>query len=210
MQNAITLVSVNRSKREKIRIGRKVIETGIFKTPVKDRIEVTYQGLQDDTIVNRKYHGGSDQAVYLYTMEDYEWWAEKLQKPLLPGTFGENLTFSAFGTPSLRIGDRFRINEVLLEVTSVRIPCATFAARMNDPGFVKKFRQAQRPGAYARVLHPGMIQAGDEVIFIPGSEDYPTIVEIFELWFSKMPDPSLIKRALQAPLAERLRVKLQP
>ena len=209
MGSNLTLVSVNRGKREKIHIGKKVDETGIFKYPVAESVVVTYQGLSGDVIVNKKYHGGPDQAIYLYSVEDYQWWSEKLQRNLLPGTFGENLTLSDFGTPALRIGDRFQINDVLLEVSSVRIPCATFAARMNDPRFVKKFRQARRPGAYARVLHPGKIRAGDKVTFIPTTEDYPTIVEIFELWYAKQRDASLVRKTLQAPIAERLRAALQ-
>ena len=80
-----------------------------------------------------------------------------------PGTFGENLTIAGVETAQALIGDRLAIGDVLLEVTSPRIPCVTLAARMGDPGFVKRFRAAERPGFYCRVLQEGFVRAGDAV-----------------------------------------------
>ncbi len=66
-----------------------------------------------------------------------------------PGTFGDNLTLSDLESAQFNIGDRFHIGSVMLEVTAPRIPCATLAARMGDPHFVKKYRRAERPGCIA-------------------------------------------------------------
>ena len=52
---------------------------------------------------------------------------------------------------------------MLLQVTSPRIPCVTFAAWMRPNGWLKTFTQRAVPGAYLRVLAPGDIQAGDPV-----------------------------------------------
>ena len=60
--------------------------------------------------------------------------------------FGENLTLSSFGSGEVRIGDRFRVGQALLEVTSPRIPCATFATRMGESNWIKRFGEARRPG----------------------------------------------------------------
>ena len=65
---------------------------------------------------------------------------------LAPGTFGENLTISELESAPLAIGDRLHISGVILEVTAPRIPCWKLAQRMGDPGFVKRFRAAERPG----------------------------------------------------------------
>ena len=70
---------------------------------------------------------------------------------LEPGTFGENLTLSSFGTEPVRIGDRFRVGEALVEVTAPRIPCAVFATRMGEPDWVNRFADARLAGA----LRPG-------------------------------------------------------
>lgn len=124
---------------------------------------------------------------------------------VLPGTFGENLTFSSFGAEPARIGDRFRVGEVLLEVTAPRIPCSTLAARMNDLEFVKKFRQAARPGFYARVLEAGRVQQGDPIQKIAAPTALPALTEVFHLWYDKTPEAARLRWILTAPLAERAR-----
>ncbi len=205
MTETLNLVSINRGKRERLHIGSEEVETGICKRPVAGEVRVGTLGLEEDAVVNTVHHGGPDQALYLYSLEDYAWWSEELLQDLPCGIFGENLTLSGFGPRALRIGDRLRLREVLLEVCAPRVPCATFGARMRIPGFVKRFVQASRPGAYARVLQTGVIQQGDSVELLPTKEDYPTVVEIFDLWHSKTRDAEAIRRALAAPLAVRTR-----
>lgn len=209
MKNESRIISVNRGIRKQLQTGSKVIDTGIFKPPVFDKVSITAAGLAGDVIGNQKHHGGKDQALYLYSAEDYQWWSGELGRELSPGTFGDNLTLSGFRSAALRIGDRFQINDVLLEITAPRIPCATLAARMGDPGFVKQYREARRPGAYARVLNPGTLQAGDAVEFIPATEDHPTILDLFELWYARERKVDLIQNALKAPIAARTRTKLE-
>ena len=209
MKNESRVVSLNRGVRQQLQTGKKLIETGIFKQPVLGKVSVTAAGLVDDVIGNQKHHGGKDQALYLYSGDDYQWWSEETGRALSPGTFGENLTISGFRSAALRIGDRFQIRDVLLEVTAPRIPCATLAARMGDPGFVKQFRQARRPGAYARVLNPGKLQAGDVVEYIPTPEAHPTILDLFELWYARERNADLIHQALKAPIAARTRANLE-
>ena len=100
----------------------------------------------------QKHHGGPDQAVYVYLSEDYDWWSKTLGRPIAPGTFGDNITISGLTSADLAIGDRLIAGDVVIEVTTPRIPCNTLAARMGDPGFVKAYRDAGRPGAYCRVI----------------------------------------------------------
>lgn len=77
-------------------VAGRAIETGIFKTSVGDA-SVGRLGVSGDSVVNRKHHGGPDQAVYVYSAQDYAWWEAELDGELAPGTFGENLTFADFG-----------------------------------------------------------------------------------------------------------------
>lgn len=80
------------------------------------------------------------------------------------GVFGENLTTAGLDVTRARIGERWRIGDrLLLQVTGPRIPCATFATRMHDQGWVRAFTRRARPGAYLPVLEPGAIRAGDPV-----------------------------------------------
>lgn len=71
------------------------------------------------------------------------------------GVFGENLTTAGLDVTRARIGERWRIGDrLLLQVTGPRIPCATFATRMHDQGWVRAFTRRARPGAYLPVLEP--------------------------------------------------------
>ena len=207
--NFMHVVSINIGEPETIIVNGKAVTTGIFKKPIHRKVRINQQGIVGDTVADTTHHGGVDQAVYLYSAEDYAWWVAELQKETPFGLFGENLTLSSFGTRPLRVGDRLRINTVLLEITFPRIPCATIAARMEDASFVKQFIQAQRPGVYARVLEQGELQVGDPVDILPTPNDFPTITELYDLWHAKERDPKLLCRGLEAPIAERAQTAFQ-
>jgi MOSC domain-containing protein YiiM len=185
--------------------------TGIYKEPVTGPVQVTAAGLSGDAIVDTKNHGGPDQAVYVYGGADYAWWAAELGQQLAPGVFGENLTISDLESAGLAIGDRLHISDrlhgsgVILEVTAPRIPCGTFARRMGDPGFVKRFRAAERPGMYCRVIREGTIEAGDPVTLEPYAGEPVTIAEVFRDYYEPARDPAAIRRFLAAPIAIRAR-----
>lgn len=198
------VISINLSLPKPFKVGNRDIATGIFKEAAQ-AATLTRLGFGGDQVGNPKHHGGPDQAVYVYSADDYAWWAEQLGFQLEPGTFGENLTLSTFGRDEVRIGERFKVGQTLLEVTAPRIPCATLAARMDDPGFVKRFRQARRPGFYARVLQTGQVQSGDPVERTPARTRYPSIGEVFDLWYEANPAPEALREVLLSPLAERAR-----
>lgn len=155
------ILSVNIGKSQPI--STKSGQTGIFKEPQSSAIEINNLGLANDTIIDTKHHGGVDQAVYIYGQPDYNWWESELGRQLPPGFFGENLTVSKLESAESLIGDRFQIGDVILEVTSPRIPCVTLGARFGDPKFVKRFLNTKRPGLYCRVIKTGLVHTGDEV-----------------------------------------------
>lgn len=136
------LVSINLGAPRAIEYAQKSGTTGIYKLPQSGPVEITPLGLPNDAIIDVENHGGPDQAVYVYGLPDYDWWAAQLGRPLPPGTFGENLTLSEFESAACAIGDYLQVGAVRLQVTAPRIPCSTLAARMGDPAFVKRFRAA--------------------------------------------------------------------
>ena len=85
--------------------------------------------------------------------------------------FGENLTVAGVDVSGARIGERWRIGSVELEVAQPRLPCAKLGARFGDPRMVKRFAHAGRPGAYFRIVAPGELGAGDaiEILERPGA-----------------------------------------
>ena len=136
--------------------------SGIDKRPVSGSVRVNTLGLEGDTVCSTEHHGGPDQAVYLYGTEDYSWWENELGKEFSHGSFGENITLEGYSCKDTLVGDRISIGELILEVTAARIPCGNFATHMKDSTFAKRFRQAQLPGAYCRVIREGSISVGDD------------------------------------------------
>jgi MOSC domain-containing protein YiiM len=98
--------------------------------------------------------------------------------------------------------------EVILEATSCRIPCATFAARMNDPKFVKRYTRAARPGIYCRVISNGIVEAGMPVDHRPFSGARVTMPEMMET-FGRRLSAADRSRYLAAPIHYKLRDLLE-
>ncbi|MDR7028051.1 MOSC domain-containing protein [Rhizobium rosettiformans] len=189
--------------RPEILPGKKY-KTGINKLAIQGPIMVDAEGLVGDAILNRKHHGGVDQAVYIEGSIDLDWWQTELGRDLPFGTFGENLVIEGLESAMLAAGDRLAIGEVLLEITSARIPCATFAAKMGEPTFVKRYTRAARPGAYARVLQGGMVEAGQSVEFKPWSGDRVTMREMMATFGRRLSDTDRA-RYLAAPVHHKVK-----
>jgi MOSC domain-containing protein YiiM len=187
--------------------GKSAGKSGIDKRPVDHPVMIGRVGLAGDRIINRKYHGGVDQAVYIEGGLDYDWWRIELGKDLPAGSFGENLLIGGLDNRDVAVGDRFRIGEVLLEVTSARTPCATFAAHMGDPTIVKRYAAAARPGAYARVLEEGVARVGDVVDYTPVVGDRVSMPELMRTHGRRL-DEETRRRILAAPIGERLRAMI--
>ncbi len=203
------VISVNIGRAQSIEIGKNNRLTGIFKIPAPSAVRVAALGLEGDAVCNSKHHGGVDQAVYIYGKPDYDWWSAELGRELPPGTFGENLTIGGLESATFSIGDRLRLDEIVLEVTAPRIPCATLATRMGDPAFVKKYRQAERPGLYCRVLQEGYVRAGETVTLERYTGAPLTALEMFRDYYDDQWNEALIRRHLAAPIAIRDRVDME-
>lgn len=138
--------------------------TCIDKRPADGPVKIKRFGVFGDAVGDTENHGGPDQAVYAYSQEDAEHWGAELGRPIPAGLFGENLRTQGVATTEAVIGTRWRIGTALLEVTSPRVPCATFAERMGEPQWVKRFTQAGLVGCYLRVLEHGKASAGDAIV----------------------------------------------
>lgn len=93
---------------------------GIPKRPIPAGV-VTSLGIAGDAHANPQVHGGPRQAILIITSEGID--ELKAQGfPLYHGALGENLTTRGLDRRSLRIGQRYRIGEVLVEITKVRSP----------------------------------------------------------------------------------------
>jgi MOSC domain-containing protein YiiM len=203
----ITVLSVNLGA--PCSIATKSGMTGFYKSAQSQPVMITYDGLVGDTIVDRENHGGVDQAVYVYCQDDYEWWHAQEGLATKPGHFGENLTITGMSTADAHIGTRLISDTVTLEITSPRTPCDTFAARMNDKTFPKRFWAARLSGFYCRVITPGVIKSGQQMQFKPFNGLHITMKEwIDNEPFDKM-DTTLRQRFLSVPLHFKARAQLE-
>ncbi len=162
--------------------------TAIDKRPVDGRLAVrapdgTGVGLAGDQIFDTRHHGGPDQAVYAYADEDRAWWAAELGRELAPGSFGQNLDTSGVEVTGAVIGERWQVGDdgLVLEVTSPRIPCATFQGFMGEPRWVRRFTERGACGAYLRVVAPGTVGAGDRVSVVDRPAHGVTVGEVFRV-----------------------------
>jgi len=201
----MNLMSVNIGQERTLQRKDRVEKTGIFKFPADGPVKVTKLGLEGDVIVSKKHHGGPDQAIYVYGEADYQWWSRELGKEISPGTFGENLTISRLESAQFNIGDYLHIDNVTLQVTAPRIPCGTFAARMDALQWVQRFRRAERPGLYCRVIRENFVQAGVPVSLESYTGETISIVEMFRKYYDRAKSLETIQRHLNAPIAVRAR-----
>jgi len=179
--------------------------TGIGKRPTSEPVWVRDpgeksiglgSGLVGDFIGDGKHHGGRNQAVYAFAREDLDDWQTRLGRVLPDGYFGENLTTSGLDVTAALIGERWKIGDTLeLQVTCPRIPCATFRGWVGDPGWLKTFTQAARPGAYLRVITPGAVSAGDIVEIVHRPPHHVSIGLVFR---ATTTDRDLLEQLLPA------------
>lgn len=152
---------------------------GVPKQPVPLG-EVTPLGLTGDKQRDRRYHGGPERALCLFSL-DHIMALQAEGHPIYPGAAGENVTIAGLDWESLVPGVQLRLGpEVLVEVTGFASPCSNITAAFRD-GAINEISQKKHPGrsrVYTRVLRPGAIRPGDQVQQLPpggsGDEKLPT------------------------------------
>lgn len=199
------LISVNVGLPKVVDTGRRLVETAIWKYPVEGRVKVRGANLDGDRQADLSVHGGRDKAVYAYAIEETRLWEEELGRELGAGVFGENLTTEGIDVSGAVLGERWRIGTTLLEVVQPRLPCFKLGLRMNDPGFVRTFARASRPGAYLKIIEEGELGAGDAIaVDLADRPDHGVSVRLVA--DAMLVDHSLIPRAQEAPqLIDKLR-----
>jgi MOSC domain-containing protein YiiM len=131
--------------------------------------ELTAMGIAGDAW-RYPFHGGCRKALLLITVEGIE---ELISQgfPLFPGALGENLTTRGLDRRELRIGQRYRIGDAVIELTQTRTPCATLdvygsgiQAAMYDARVQAGDPESPRwglSGFYASVVRSGTVGPGD-------------------------------------------------
>ncbi|KRF24116.1 MOSC domain-containing protein [Phycicoccus sp. Soil803] len=200
---AAHLLSLNVGRSEPS-TAKNVGVTGIAKRPVASAVLRAPgpkhgglgSGVEGDFLGDTRHHGGDYQAVYAFAREELDWWGDQLGRELPHGMFGENLTTSGLDVDAALVGERWAVgDEVVLEVCGPRIPCATFAARMGERGWVKRFSDVGRTGAYLSVVTSGTVRPGDAIEVVARPAHDITVPDTLRAF---MGDLDLAERVLAA------------
>src|SRR3989454_6428300 len=194
------LVSVNVGLPRDVEWRGRIVHTALWKDPVQGRRRVKRLNVEGDGQADLGGHGGEQRAVFVYQIESYRYWEQRLgRRGLVHGQFGENFTIEGLPDDEVCIGDRYRIGTALFEVTQPRVTCYRVGIRMDEPQMAALLTSSGRPGFYLRVLEEGEVGAGDAILPIVRGPERMTVAEVNALlYFSRHPREQL-ERALQIP-----------
>jgi MOSC domain-containing protein YiiM len=177
-------LALNISKPKVVKYKGDDVLTGIYNASIEGPRMVRKLNIEGDEQADLTVHGGIDKAVYAFPSEHYFYFQDALkQGPYKPGQFGENLTTEGMLESNVRIGDRYRVGEVVFEVSQPRSPCYKFAIKMGTAEALKVFINSAKTGFYFRVLHEGTIQSGDSIELEFSKDTAPTVEEVHSLYY---------------------------
>lgn len=191
------IVSVNAGREKPASWAGDLKRTAIDKRPVTGAVQAGEVGLDGDEQADKADHGGTEQALYAYAREDLDWWAARIGRDLRDGMFGENITTAGLDVTNAVIGETWRFGEVVVQVTSPRVPCVVFRNWLDEAGWIKTFRAAGRPGAYLRVCQPGRVSAGDRIEVLSRPSGSYSVADALEAYYQR--DAAVIRRLLDVP-----------
>lgn len=192
------LLSVNVGLPRDIEWKGRTVHTGIWKDPVAGRCRVGRLNLDGDGQGDLAGHGGEQRAVFVYQIESYRYWQERLRRTdFVHGQFGENFTIEGLPDDQVCIGDRFQIGSALFEVTQPRVTCYRVGIRMNEPQMPALLTSSGRPGFYFRVLQEGEVGSGDAITKVGEAKERMTVAQINSLLYSPDHARDRLERALR-------------
>jgi len=193
------VISTNTGNARDIEWNGKIVKTGIFKFPVNNPIYLGTDDVENDSVIDRRYHGGKDKACYLYSADHYNYWKTLYPELEMPwGMFGENLTIEGLQEAEINIGDVFEIGESVVQATQPRQPCFKLEFRFPNPHIVQQFIASGFSGVYVRVLKNGFVKTGDTIQLVE-RKDSISIQRVYELIYSENFDRNAVEKAVNDP-----------
>ncbi|GHA20305.1 MOSC domain-containing protein [Oceanisphaera arctica] len=150
------------------------ISSAIDKRPVNTRQFCSLTGLSDDTQVSGHFHGGPERALHYYPREHYDFWRSWFQGMgltgshalLAPGAFGENISGTGLQETEACIGDIYRLDQALIQISQPRSPCYKLNARFGYDFFSVLVQANGRTGWLLRVLEEGEVSPEAEMTLV--------------------------------------------
>jgi MOSC domain-containing protein YiiM len=207
----LKIISTNIAEPKTIVWQGEEVTTGMYKKATTNSLFLTANGVKDDSVIDTRYHGGTDKACYFYSADHYEMW--KQEYPDLDwewGMFGENMTVEGLNEADVRIGDIYELGLAIVQVTQPRQPCFKLGHRFNDAKMVQKFISKKLPGVYVKVIREGNVSAESTMHLIARNPENMTVAEVFDLIYNGKQNPEKVKAAINMPeLADSCKKDLQ-
>ncbi|MDM7859075.1 MOSC domain-containing protein [Alteromonas sp. ASW11-36] len=165
-----------------IPFGPKGAPSSIAKHPVES-LTVYYDGTDEDEQGNKKLHGGVEKVLHQYSLASYTLFQQHFPDEatkFVPGSIGENISVVGMDDTNVRIGDVYRMGNVVLQVGSPRVPCNKISHRFGIDGLDRFVNQHAISGWYYRVLQTGEIKVGDKVELEATDSSSMTIAEFMK------------------------------
>lgn len=192
------LLSVNVSLPKEVPHKDETLQTGIFKEPIAGRRMLRKLNLDGDGQADLDNHGGVHRAVYVYSVENYEYWQDRLGRDDFSfGQFGENFTVEGMPEDEVCVGDVFRVGGALVQVSQPRPPCFKLGIKMGMAPFPKLFLASGLMGFYLRVLEEGEVGAEDAIERVESDSERMTVRKMSDLFFYDKENLEATRRALR-------------
>ena len=154
----INIKSIATGKSKEYKIKQKSFESAYLKDEFHDSIKVTFEGLEGDEQVDKRFHGGVDKAIHFGSNRH-----SKKNPNFDRLSIGCNILVKRITEVDVCIGDIYRIGEVRVQVTQPRQPCWKIGALFGKD--IRKYiTKKYATGWYVKVLNEGTINIDDKMI----------------------------------------------
>lgn len=145
----------------------KIIAICISEKRGTQKKEIPEADIQEGWGIDGDAHGGNwHRQISLLGHEKIEEFKKKCPE-IDFGTFGENLVVEGYDLRNMAIGTRFRIGEVILELTQIGKECHSHCEIFKKVGDCIMPRE----GVFTKVIRGGHIRKGDVVEVVIADED---------------------------------------
>lgn len=155
------------------------------------------EDVANDTVIDRKHHGGEFKACYLFGADYYGDWKKKY--PELDwnwGMFGENLTVEGLEENQLQIGAVYNLGEAVVQITEPRQPCYKLGIKFGAQKVIVEFLEYGHPGTYVRILQEGNVAKGDTLKLQKAGPNALNVAQYNTLVNQKIKDKELVSLAV--------------
>lgn len=98
----------------------------IFKKAINKPIYLRKDDVRDDDVINRKYHGRNEKAVYAFSKKHYVYFKKLYNKIVFYNCiFGENITVANIEESEIFIGNIYKVGEAIIQISLFRLLCLT-------------------------------------------------------------------------------------